>query len=361
MIFLTLRFMQNENRCFAREIGQIFRFGRIEKKKSKKKNFKLPKYIPHWKCKDLDKNKDYPRITNYVATVRLGVVVELGRLSLAFPNCGKGSKFPANISKRDNCTSLIFTTGAVVTPGCESYYNAKYMAHLTRMMIEDVCQPILLCDSKTGKRFIIVDNLVGLTTFEGFKVVNVVSHGKMSKKGMDFSSLKFGSPTMDWNPNYFPGLDHTLTKTDVNFKNSVSASMTLFDSGKGVSMGVKCMEDSYVAYQHVAEKTKKCMLEKQNRELAGRNGKKSFSFDGRKKAKNRIKNRYECKTDFDRAEKFEQVLSKESVFGGNRNDDDDDDEYSRSKSQSNFENSEEFDSESEDQYFSNILDALDVI
>jgi hypothetical protein len=62
---------------------------------------------------------------------------------------------------------------------------------------------------------------------------------------------------LDWNPNYFPGLEHILTKDDVPFKESEGASMTIFDSGKGVGMGVKCVEDSYMAYQYVVNKALK--------------------------------------------------------------------------------------------------------
>jgi TATA-box binding protein (TBP) (component of TFIID and TFIIIB) len=202
----------------------------------------------------LDKRKQYPRITNEVVTFNLGVVTDLKRLSMAFPNMGKGSKFPANISKNDDGTSLIFTTGAVVIPGCETYYGAKYLAHLARLMVESVEQPVLVIDEKTRKRKLVVRTLQGLTKFSDFRVVNIVSNGRLTKDYISLAEMEADDYRLDWNPNYFPGLEHILTREDVPFKESVQASMTIFDSGKGVGMGVKCREDSYLAYQYVAAK-----------------------------------------------------------------------------------------------------------
>ena len=215
---------------------------------------RLSNIIGHGKCSTLDKSKQYPKITNEVVTVKLGRMVELRRLSMKFPNMGKGSKFPANISKNDDGTNLIFTTGAIVTPGCETYYCAKYLAHLMRLMIESVEIPMLVVNPVTGRKRIIIRNLTGLTDFTGFRVVNIVSNGRLTRGYISLAEMEADDYRLDWNPNYFPGLEHVLTKDDVNFKESTRASMTIFDSGKGVGMGVKCTEDSYAAYQYVVGK-----------------------------------------------------------------------------------------------------------
>jgi hypothetical protein len=85
-------------------------------------------------------------------------------------------------------------------------------------------------------------------------VVNIVSNGRLTKDYISLAEMEADDYRLDWNPNYFPGLEHILTREDVPFKESVQASMTIFDSGKGVGMGVKCREDSYLAYQYVAAK-----------------------------------------------------------------------------------------------------------
>lgn len=217
----------------------------------------LPYKIHHPKCLELNKSNQYPKITNVVVTVRLGVMIELKRLSLAFPNMGKGSKFPSNISKIDGGTNLIFTTGAIVTPGCETYYGAKYLAHLMRLMIESVVQPILIVNHKTGAKRIVNRNLQGLTKFEGFRIVNIVSNGRLTKNYISLAEMEADDDRLDWNPEYFPGLEQILTKKDVPFVKSEKASMTIFDSGKGVGMGVKTVKDCYMAYQYVVEKALK--------------------------------------------------------------------------------------------------------
>jgi TATA-box binding protein (TBP) (component of TFIID and TFIIIB) len=224
---------------------------------NKRRKNKLPAFIPHWKCKSLSTKKQYPRISNCVVTVGLDVAFDLGRLSMEFINAGKSSKFPAIVCKIDNGTNLIFTTGAMVTVGCETYYCGKYLAHLTRLMIERVEQPILIMNKKNVTKTDTTRNLVKLTSFRDFRVVNIVSNGRLTPNCISLARMEADNAILDWNPDYFPGLEHILTNGDVDFVNSKRASMTIFDSGKGVGMGVKCTEDSYKAYQYVAEKANK--------------------------------------------------------------------------------------------------------
>lgn len=226
---------------------------------------KLPVPIPHPKCTTLDPKKQYPKITNYVGTLKIAVHVELKRLSGWFPNVGKGPRFPLNISKNDNGTNLTSTTGSIVTPGCETYNGARYLAHLIRLMIESVEQPILVKDRATGETQIFLRNLQGLTEFLDFRIVNIVSNGKLTKGYISLAAMEADDDRLDWNPNYFPGLEHVLTRNDVDFKESEEASMTIFDSGKGVGMGVTCTEDCYLAYQFVVAKAllypdKRCVM-----------------------------------------------------------------------------------------------------
>lgn len=215
---------------------------------------KLPEIIYHDKCLKLDKTKQYPNITNVVVTVKLGVAIDLRRLSMMFQNTGKSAKFPSSINKIDGGSNLISTTGAVVTPGCESFYGAKYMAHLARLTVEAVKQPVLVIDSSTGEKQLQIRPLRGLTSFNGFRVVNVVSNGRLAKNYISLAEMEADDNRLNWNPTYFPGLEHVLTKDDVPFQHSPRASMTLFDSGKGVGMGVQSVEDSYLAYQYLVEK-----------------------------------------------------------------------------------------------------------
>lgn len=257
---------------------------------SEEETGKLPEKIPHPKCTVLDRKKQYPKITNYVVTVRLGVMIELRRLSLAFPNMGRGSKFPSNISKTDGGTNLIFTTGATVTPGCETYYGAKYLAHLMRLMIECVKQPMLLVSHKTGEVIGKINrNLQGLTTFDRFRVVNIVSNGRLTKNYISLAEMEADDERLDWNPEYFPGLEQVLTKEDVPFTQSERASMTIFDSGKGVGMGVRCTEDCYLAYQYVVNKALKYPDRKyvpknsSNRFLYRQEQKRLFNLESRQK------------------------------------------------------------------------------
>lgn len=124
-------------------------------------------------------------------------------------------------------------------------------------MIECVEQPMIVYDRKTGVKRRITRNLQGLTTFSGFRVVNIVSNGRLTKNYISLAEMENDDERLDWNPEYFPGLEQILTKDDVPFTHSARASMTIFDSGKGVGMGVRSTEDCYLAYQYAVNKALK--------------------------------------------------------------------------------------------------------
>ncbi len=214
----------------------------------------LPLKFEHSKCDFLDPLRRYPKVTNVVVTVKVGRTVDLSRLSMRFPNMGKDAKFPANICKIDKGTSLIFTTGALLIAGCKTYNEAKYHCHLTRMMIESVEQPVLLVGKKSGRKRLRLGTLRnGLTSFENFRVVNIVSNGR-PVKSVSLARMGAANCNLNWNPSYFPGLEQVLTNEEVPFQSSDSVSVTLFGSGRGVSMGARTMSDTYTAYGYIAEK-----------------------------------------------------------------------------------------------------------
>lgn len=217
------------------------------------KKTKLPDVINQTKHDELDSTKNYPKITNIVTTVQLHVVVILQRLALKYPHIGKGDKFPSAISYILGGTCLISGTGSLVTPGCKTESGAKILAHLTRLMIEEIEQPVLI-EYPNGVRKVELKKLRGHTSFDNFRVVNIVGHGRSSvqdvNKGNDYDETTF-----------FPGKDYIFTSNDADFIETKVAFVTRFKTGMNVSMATKKKEDTYKAYQIVTGKSSKIITD----------------------------------------------------------------------------------------------------
>ena len=270
--------------------------------------------LPRVACKKLNPKLQYAKVTNCVITVKFGVAANLRRLCRTH-DVGKPQKFPAGIFRTDNDTSLVFETGAAVTPGCSTKKGALLQTHKCRMRLEKTEQPFVIEDAETGEKRLRVGTLEGLTEFEGFDVVNVVSNRRLSDGSVVLGELEEKIPHVDWNPVYFPGMGERVTNDDVNgeLKKSQQISVTVFDTSKIVIMGAGCPGDCHRVFRKVYEQVKPYLSDAQmpfggTVRYARRQQQKSSS-----QARKRARALTECETrEKHKKRKIERVISRDA-------------------------------------------------
>lgn len=216
-----------------------------------------PDVITIRKHNELDRSLRYPKITNYVITFKLKVVIDLYRVSAHYPNVERGCDFVALII-RIGATFLIFASGVVVGPGCKTYYSAKYLSHCVRVMIESVPQPVVIIDQVNSIKKLQLRTLQGMTSFDDFKVRNIVANGSLSDHSIDLAKQEQDNKHLVWNPRYFPGLKVLVTEKEVPELGDVVVTVQEFDrTANGVCMGGRKVSHVYLSFQYVANCVKK--------------------------------------------------------------------------------------------------------
>jgi len=234
--------------------GVVYRVGKKnecqESHRRLEKQIGIPEVKKYGK---LDKKLRYPKITNYVITFKLKVVIDLYRISAKYPNTERGCNFAALII-RMGATFLVFTSGVVVGPGCKTYYSAKYLSHCVRIMIESVPQPVVVRDEKNGNRTLQLRTLQGLTSFVDFKVRNIVANGSLNDQSIDLAKQEQDNEELIWNPRYFPGLKVLVTEKQVPELRDVVVTVQEFDkTANGVCMGGRKVKHVHLSFQYVSE------------------------------------------------------------------------------------------------------------
>lgn len=203
----------------------------------------LPKYLARY--------ENYPTITNYVVTVNLGVDFRIDTIVLYLSNADrKPTKFAALTFRIHPTTCLLFRSGIMVITGAKTLEGAKLAAHIYRLFLEKVPQPVIYVDSEGRDVAVGLEPLEKYTKFDDFNVRNMVGSGPLLNDAINLGSLKKESMEYSgWQPEIFPGLRYTITKgPDVPLKKRDSCMSHIFDTGNGVVMGVKDKKDLYIAY-----------------------------------------------------------------------------------------------------------------
>ncbi|CAK0781405.1 TATA-box-binding protein [Coccomyxa viridis] len=166
-----------------------------------------------------------PQLQNIVATVNLGVKLDLKNVALHARNAEFNPKrFSAVIMRiRDpKTTALMFASGKVVVTGAKSEDDARNAAR------------------KYGK---IVTKLGYDARFQDFKVQNIVGSTDVKfpirLEGLAYSHAVFAS----YEPELFPGLIYRMKEPKVV--------LLIFVSGKVVLTGAKRREDLYLAFENI--------------------------------------------------------------------------------------------------------------
>lgn len=214
----------------------------------------LPKKIKLLPCYEIMMYRYYPQITNYVVTLKLGVTVELRRIAMYLANTERRPTFAAIIMRINETTCLLFTTGNMVITGAKSYESSKLAAHLHRLAVEQVPQPMCIIH-KDGTKTLTVGLLDRYTRMHDITVVNVVGSGHICHRAIDLMAMKFDhSDDTEWNPEIFPALRWEITQKNVPLQSVTKATAHVFDTGLGVVMGVRTPGDVYLATNFLSEK-----------------------------------------------------------------------------------------------------------
>jgi hypothetical protein len=135
----------------------------------------------------------------------------------------------------------------MVITGGRTETGTKLAAHGYRLMLEKIPQPVY--DKKTGK--FVVATLEDYTSFNGFKVVNIVGSGKLFQN----NQVKLGSLSKDninltgWDEKIFPGLRFTILRDPVGCPIRAKELMAhIFQGANDVIMGARVKEDIYKAH-----------------------------------------------------------------------------------------------------------------
>ncbi len=207
----------------------------------------------------------YPQITNYVVTLTLNVHVDVGRVTLYLSNTErKPRKFAAVVIRIDRSingtTCLLFKNGKMVITGAKTYAAALLAAHLYRLCIETVPQPVIVrYDRGEGgknmgpggsgsvliKRSLELSTLARITQFKNFRVQNIVGSGKIINEAINLALLDRDVPDTVWEPELFPGLKHFVA-----LPGGRQCTALIFDTGKVVITGAKDKIDVYYAYNY---------------------------------------------------------------------------------------------------------------
>jgi transcription initiation factor TFIID TATA-box-binding protein len=192
--------------------------------------------------------ESYPKITNYVATVNLNVQFNLNSLVLYLSSTDrKPSRFAAIAIKIHPTTCLLFSSGNMVITGGRTEMGAKLAAHVYRLMLEKIPQPVL--DKETGQ--FIITTLEDYTSFDSFKVVNIVGSGKLFHNNqVNLGSLsKYDIGLIGWDAQIFPGLRFKIRRNPIECPIKANALMAhIFQGANDVIMGARVKEDIYKAH-----------------------------------------------------------------------------------------------------------------
>lgn len=177
-----------------------------------------------------------PIIQNVVATVNLGITLELEKIARQAKNTEYNPKrLPALIMRiRDpKATALIFKNGKMVITGTRSEDDAQFAA----------------------KKFMKIVHKTGFSAvkFQEFKIQNIVGTTdvrfpiRLEKLALEASTLGH------YEPEAFPGLVYRMVSPKVV--------LLIFVSGKIVLTGAKQREDLARAYKHILPVLKHCRKE----------------------------------------------------------------------------------------------------
>jgi TATA-box binding protein (TBP) (component of TFIID and TFIIIB) len=226
---------------------------------------------------------NYPKITNYVSTVKLGLKFDLNIIPLYITGADKKPRRFAAITIRIiPTTCLLFSTGNMVIIGAKTQNASKLAAHTYRLFLEKI--PQVFYDKKDKKFF--YDTLEKYINFNEFTVRNVVGSGKLilndkkkhsnlhnadttilsssnnntinnsssnDENFVDLSSFaKNNIMSAGWDKEIFPGMRYIIEKSSGReLSNDFIAH--IFQKKKNVLMGATKKEDIYFGHNHLGE------------------------------------------------------------------------------------------------------------
>jgi TATA-box binding protein (TBP) (component of TFIID and TFIIIB) len=199
------------------------------------------------------KFEHYPRITNCVATVSLGVNFDLNSLVPEIPSASREpDQFAALTIRFDKTTCLLFAAGTMVITGAKTENGSKLAAHIYRLVLEKIEQPIY---NKKEKKYFFT-TLEHKTQFSKFNIVNIVGDNKLDFGGPN-GVLKLdvmdenGISNVSWDPETFPGLRFTINRSKECPINRPKLMAYIFSGRKIVIMGARVKDDIYISNNYL--------------------------------------------------------------------------------------------------------------
>lgn len=213
----------------------------------------------------LEKFEYFPSITNMVATCKVGApLANFGTWMTKVACIEYNAAQPSAIAMRFGgimsryYTSSKDTSAILVLTACKTYHSAIWEGQRMRLLIESMKTPILVYDPAYLRGEwprVVVTTLEGFTTFEEFKIVNVVAAGMASSEALDLINIIQAYSAIgvaNWEPEKFPGAKVMIQHSPEECPLSVEKVTThLFDTGKNVIMGARCVEDVFYAQRYM--------------------------------------------------------------------------------------------------------------
>lgn len=218
-------------------------------------NFKIPK--------ELTKYNSYPKITNYVSTVKLKINFDVNTIPLYLQSADKKPRrFAAIIWRIVPTTCLLYSNGNMIVIGAKTRINSILSSHIYRLYLENI--PQYFYDTTDEKFFYTTTEKY--TKFDNFAVKNVVGSGKLfedlytsddedsSDALIDLDSFaRDNIMNAGLDKEIFPGMRCIIEKSKDSTVMKDDFIAHIFKARKNVLMGATCKEDIYFGHNHLKE------------------------------------------------------------------------------------------------------------
>ncbi len=198
----------------------------------------------------------YPRITNYVATVFLGVKIDLNSIALSISSANREpDQFAAITIRIGKATTLLFSSGKMVIAGARTEYDSYLAAHICRLMVEQTEHPFY---DPVSRKFH-YSTLEKYTEFKNFTIQNIVANTQVtlaagpSRERINLNQIDeyVGQTATSLNAEIFPGLRYFIERSPECPIQKEGLMAYIFAGAKVVIMGANVMEDIYISYDHL--------------------------------------------------------------------------------------------------------------
>lgn len=208
--------------------------------------------------------EDYPKITNYVATVNFGIQFDLHRNYLYLSNTGgKPRRFAANTIRSGDTTGLLFPNGKMVIGGAKTKNGAILAGHTYRLFIEKIAQPFY---DRERNAFYYAKPEKHIQ-FKEFEVQNIVGSGKLFNVDVTSSNaIHFAENTgivdldsfarnnivsAGWDKDIFPGMRLCIESSSECPLQINSIMAHVFEGSNNVLMGARVKKDLYIGHNYL--------------------------------------------------------------------------------------------------------------